>query len=107
VDDATRLFNEGRFFAAHELWEDEWRAETEPLRKQRLQGLAQLAAALVKLGQGSRRGAQRILERAAANLSAAGQGSDPWDTALALEQMPRWLDEPSQARLAFLTHQSG
>jgi predicted metal-dependent hydrolase len=39
------LFNQGRFFAAHEAWEEIWRSTT-PEPKGLFQGLIQVAAAL-------------------------------------------------------------
>lgn len=42
------LFNQGRFFAAHEAWEEIWRSTT-PEPKDLFQGLIQVAAALHQL----------------------------------------------------------
>jgi predicted metal-dependent hydrolase len=43
--DGIRLFNEGRFFHAHEVWEDAWRG-TADLKREFYQGLIQCAVAL-------------------------------------------------------------
>jgi predicted metal-dependent hydrolase len=43
--DGIELFNGGRFFAAHEAWEEIWRSTT-PEPKELFQGLIQTAAAL-------------------------------------------------------------
>jgi predicted metal-dependent hydrolase len=43
--DGIELFNQGRFFAAHEAWEEIWRS-TRPEPKGFFQGLIQTAAAL-------------------------------------------------------------
>ncbi|HEX4355218.1 MAG TPA: DUF309 domain-containing protein, partial [Polyangiales bacterium] len=45
----ARLFNDGRFFEAHEAWEDRWRAATDEIERRFLQGLIQVAAAFHKL----------------------------------------------------------
>ena len=45
----ARLFDEGAFFEAHEVWEDIWRHETDESRRGLLQGLIQVAAGFHKL----------------------------------------------------------
>ena len=45
----ARAFDEGRFFEAHELWEEHWLAERDEGRRLLLQGLIQIAAAFHKL----------------------------------------------------------
>ncbi len=47
------LFNEGRYFEAHEVWEEAWLEEVEEIRTL-LQGLIQIAAALLKASRGER-----------------------------------------------------
>jgi predicted metal-dependent hydrolase len=64
-----RLFNEQRFFDAHEVLEDVWRAA--PAQQKRfLQGLIQLAVALHHHSRGNTVGALSLLKRAARNLAA-------------------------------------
>ncbi len=46
---AARLFDAGRFFEAHEAWEERWRVATEKAERDFLQGLIQVAAAFHKL----------------------------------------------------------
>ena len=43
------LFNRGEYFEAHEVWEEAWLVETGSVRRV-LQGLIQIAAALLKAG---------------------------------------------------------
>jgi uncharacterized protein len=45
----ARLFDEGRFFEAHEVWEAHWLVEKDEMRRLFLQGLIQIAAAFHKL----------------------------------------------------------
>jgi predicted metal-dependent hydrolase len=45
----ARLFDQGAFFEAHEVWEERWRLETEGTSRRLLQGLIQIAARLHKL----------------------------------------------------------
>jgi predicted metal-dependent hydrolase len=49
VCDGARLFDEGRFFEAHEAWEAHWLVEKDEARRLLLQGLIQIAAAFHKL----------------------------------------------------------
>ena len=64
-----RLFNEGKFFDAHEVLEDVWRAAPAK-QKKFLQGLIQLAVALHHHSRGNKVGALSLLKRAARNLTA-------------------------------------
>ena len=67
------LFDRGEFFAAHEAWEELWRAETDVVRRRRLQGLIQIAAGFHKLiAMRSPESAVRLLERGLAKLDGAG-----------------------------------
>ncbi len=49
VAEGARLFDERRFFDAHEAWEARWLVETDEMRRLLLQGLIQIAAAFHKL----------------------------------------------------------
>lgn len=53
-------FNSGRFFEAHETWEEIWLAAPEP-EKTFLQGLIQTAAAFHHYGRGNLGGAESLL----------------------------------------------
>jgi uncharacterized protein len=64
-----RLFNEAKFFDAHEVLEDVWRAAP-AAQKKFLQGLIQLAVALHHHSRGNAVGALSLLKRAARNLAA-------------------------------------
>ena len=66
----VRLFNQGRFFEAHEILEDVWRAAPN-LEKQYLQGLIQLAVAFHHQSTGNSVGACSLVERGTRNLSQA------------------------------------
>lgn len=50
------LFNDRRFWDAHEAWEDAWKAETDPTRRLFYKGIIQTAAALVHWQRGNPRG---------------------------------------------------
>jgi uncharacterized protein len=61
-------FNAGRFFEAHEVWEELWLGAEEP-EKTFLQGLIQIAAAFHHQGRGNARGAQSLLAAGMAKLT--------------------------------------
>jgi hypothetical protein len=61
----------GRWYQAHEIWEQLWLEEPEP-RRRALQALIQIAAAEIKRREGNRRGVELSLHKAAQNLTAAG-----------------------------------
>ena len=72
--EGRRLFDAGRFFEAHEVWEELWR-EAEGARRELLQGLIQVAAACHQLERGRRRQAVTLLERGRRHLE-AGRAED-------------------------------
>lgn len=62
------LFNQGKFFEAHEAWEESWLAEHEP-EKIFLQGLIQVAAAFHHAQRRNTRGMRSLLAAGLAKLS--------------------------------------
>jgi predicted metal-dependent hydrolase len=60
--EGVRLFNAGRWFEAHEVLEDAWRAEPTELRRL-YQGLLQVGVGLHHASRGNLRGALRLLDR--------------------------------------------
>ena len=94
------LFNEGRYFEAHEPWEEIWRS-TDPEPRNLHQGLVQVAAALhIWHQRGNAAAARRVLERGRSRL-VAEVGCDPktdadWQRTLdQLEQWANWLEAPT------------
>ena len=68
LEKGRELFNAGRYFEAHEAWEECWLRE-EGETRQLLQGLIQIAAGYYKaLDQGHPRGGTRLLEAGLAKL---------------------------------------
>jgi hypothetical protein len=61
------FFNAGRYFEAHEAWEDMWREARGPLRLF-YQGLVQAAVALHHLGRGNSNGAHAQLLKSLSKL---------------------------------------
>ena len=66
--DGINFFNAGRYFEAHERWEDLWRETRGPLRLF-YQGLVQAAVGLHHLGRGNLNGARAQLSKSVAKLS--------------------------------------
>ncbi len=62
------FFNSGRYFEAHEVWEDMWREEQGALRLF-YQGLVQAAVGLHHLGRNNRSGARLQLSKSLAKLA--------------------------------------
>jgi len=73
----VELFNQARFFDAHEALEDAWREVPRDLPlKKHLQGMVQLAVAFHHQSTGNFVGARSVLERALRNLQ-GGEDSFP------------------------------
>jgi predicted metal-dependent hydrolase len=62
------LFNGGRFFEAHELWEDAWK-RSEGAEKLFYQGLIHAAAAIIQVRRGNRDGAASQFGKCIARLN--------------------------------------
>jgi uncharacterized protein len=83
------LFNEHRFFEAHEVLEDVWRDAPEPERKF-LQGLIQVAVAMVHHSRGNSIGCRSVLERARRNLAKYPAVHGGLDLAALLISLDQW-----------------
>jgi predicted metal-dependent hydrolase len=94
------LFNQGRFFAAHDAWEEIWRS-TSPEPKNLFQGLIQVAAALHQhLDLKRTEGPRRTLAKARRNLEPFAPEALGIDIADLLDQVGRWegwLERPAGA----------
>lgn len=66
----AELFNAGRYFEAHEVWERIWLGAPEPDRTI-VQGLIQAAAALLHRERNNPRGAARLWDKARSKLGGA------------------------------------
>jgi hypothetical protein len=63
------LYHAGFLWEAHEQWESVWRASSDPVQRDFLQGLVQIAAALLKARSGNARGAAKLARRAREHLA--------------------------------------
>lgn len=82
------LFAAGHYFAAHDAWEDGWRAAAPGPARTALQALVQLAAAFHHAARGRRAGVPRLLAAALVRLGplprgTAGLDLDPLRAAIA------------------------
>jgi predicted metal-dependent hydrolase len=66
-EEGLALFNAGRFFQCHEVWELAWRRAS-GIEKNFLQGMIQSAVALLHAERGNRRGAASVHAKARARL---------------------------------------
>ncbi len=90
-------YRSGRFFDAHEHWEDAWRARQGP-EKRFLQALIQIAVAMHHFQQGNRRGAASLLARALRRLEefpAACCGIDAEQLRTSLLAWQEALEQPA------------
>ena len=70
LEEGVLLFNDAKFYEAHEVWEDLWRATAEPRLKTCYQGLIQAAVGLHHLGRGNPIGGRSQIGKAIRNLEA-------------------------------------
>ena len=81
--EGTALFNAGKFWHAHEAWEQLW-LPARGAEREFLQGLIQLAAAYHHAGRGNARGAMRLFDAALRRLEPFAAGHDRIDRAAAV-----------------------
>ena len=96
------LFNAGRFYDAHEVWEDLWRVTAEPSHKTCYQGLIQAAVGLHHLGRANLIGARSQLGKSIRNLQAGLSIDTGLDIDALIRELQKLLDDlPSQPPAAF------
>ena len=89
--DGLALARAGRYFEAHEAFEDAWRAAP-PEERDFFQGLVHVAVAWYQAGRGNRRGCERQLDKAARRLAAFAPTHRGIDVAGVLAQVERARD---------------
>jgi predicted metal-dependent hydrolase len=62
-EEGVNFFNAGKYYEAHEVWEDAWRLQEGP-RRRFYQGLIQAAVGLYHLSRGNATGARNQLGKA-------------------------------------------
>lgn len=91
VEEWRRLFNEQRFYEAHEVAEERWRRSTEP-EKTFLKGLIHAAVSLCHLQRGNAHGARVKHQSAVRYLTAYLPSYAGLDLAGLVEQLDRYLE---------------
>ena len=97
------LYNGAYFWEAHEAWETLWQACPEGPVREGLQGLIQLAAALLKEHQGVVSGATRLARSALAKLERAPEGTFGFSASQLIAKARahfRPLEEPGSPRVS-------
>ncbi len=103
------LFNAGRFFEAHEAWEEAWQHER-GARRGLLQGLILVAAGWLKREAGNARGAGRLFTRALERLEPLPAGCEGVDVGRLRLQLARWCAGEASPRpqlACVAAHQEG
>jgi predicted metal-dependent hydrolase len=93
LDRGINLFNEQRFFEAHEEWEQEWRLMTEGEDKTFFQGLIYAAAAFHHYTRHECAGAKELLSRSLSSLRAGMDGHPDISVGQLIDDLTR-LQEP-------------
>ena len=83
------LFNRAKFFDAHEVLEDVWRAAP-PENKKFLQGVVQVAVAFHHHSTGNRVGMRGVLERAIKNLREPAGPFQQFELDTLLQSLGEW-----------------
>ncbi|HEX4077048.1 MAG TPA: DUF309 domain-containing protein [Candidatus Acidoferrales bacterium] len=86
-------FNAGRFFEAHEIWEELWLVAAEP-GKTFLQGLIQVTAAFHHHARGNPRGMQSLLAAGLAKLAECPEDFRGLAIGELRRELENWHEEP-------------
>jgi predicted metal-dependent hydrolase len=96
LERGINLFNEQRFFEAHEEWEQEWRLMTEGEDKTFFQGLIYTAAAFLQYTRRECAGAKELLSRSLSSLRAGMDGHPDISVGQLIDDLTR-LRKPFEA----------
>ncbi len=77
----VELFNAGEFFEQHEVLEELWRDERDPVRRELYQGILQVGVGFYHLQRGNYHGAVSLLERGLARLEKVPKDAEGIDVA--------------------------
>lgn len=92
------LYHAGYLWEAHEVWERLWKATDDPVRREFIQGLIQLAAAQIKAQAGPPRGAAILRARARERLARVAEAHARYE-GLALKPVLEAIDAGRAPRL--------
>jgi hypothetical protein len=96
LDGGLILFNSGKYFEAHEVWEDLWRGIKDPQQKACCQGLIQAAVGLHHLRNGNTLGARSQLQKSIRNLELGSEKLPELDIAHLVSELRGVLDHLSE-----------
>lgn len=101
--EGVALFNAGRWFEAHEVWEEAWRRES-GARRGLLQGLILVAAGWLKQGEGRVEGARTLFTRALERLEPLPPTFEGVEVGALVAQVRHWREAGARGRpvVAFL-----
>jgi len=85
-EDGLLFFNSGRYYQAHESWEDLWRVTEGPIREF-YQGLIQAAVALHHLQRGNQIGAKGQIAKSIGHLTSFPKNPHLIDTDALIKQL--------------------
>ncbi len=92
------LFNSGKFYEAHEVWEAVW-MQTQGPGKEFYQGLIQLAVACHHLSQRNLSGAQKVFATAQQHLQPSLSLQSPFDVNALIHRIGQCIERESIADL--------
>jgi len=92
VAEGVKLFNAGKYFTAHEIWESCWH-KSEGIQKERLQGLIQAAVALHHFSNNNQTGADYLLEKATIRLKNGFPNGVSGDSEVFLQELRAYISE--------------
>ena len=95
------FFNEGRYYEAHESWEDLWRG-ADPHARRFSQGLVQVAVGLHHRTHGNTRGGNSVLRRGMGNLETYPECYMGVDNASLLRDCGRLLETEDTTPISVL-----
>jgi len=90
LEEGIIFFNDGRYYEAHEVWEDLWRETRGPLREF-YQGLIHAAVGLHHLKRNNRTGAFSQIQKSIRRISGFTAGPPPIDSAALIWQLSEVL----------------
>ena len=91
LQNGQSLFNEGKFFEAHEIWEETW-GDTEGDERHLLQGLIQIAAGFYKLQVGMPSGTYKLLLKGTGHLKAIPEDMYGVNLSSLLQTVEEWVE---------------
>ncbi len=96
--EGVALFNAGRFFEAHEAWEEVWLPEPRGPRRDLLQGLILIAAGWLQRDAGRSEGARTLFGRALGRLEGLPSSFEGVEVGALLPEVRRWREGAPAAR---------